>query len=680
MHPVYVLSTQTAVLDELTPLLAAKGVSAHPFPTLETLARALRETPSAVVLFDMESLAKDRPMAQVIAQLQKGLDTPLSFLCLFSRPDIRRQVEALRAGAQACVLEPWIPEELTAQLLERCTPLAEKQYKILFLHAAGGEVAAVMAMLEKAGFLVHGVTDPWEILDTLDLFGPNLILIEDTLSPVHCDEMSALIRAHADAALVPILILAWDTGWARQCAARRAGADDLIAVAALEEQLVETVVQRIRRVETVRARLGSGDHEDCASGLYNRRYLFRQLDGILASPDLGQTGHGLLYFEIDILEAPAIDRQTPSDREALLAQFGQLIRAQLTPADIAARLGGYRFALLARRSGVQRLKKFGERLRQAFAEQILELGRLQLRVSANLVVIPLTQTEGLLDARTLVARGREACARMRQGHREDPATVKTTAMERERERRLVKMIRQALEEEGLAMMFQPIAATGEQRQEHYDTLLRLRAKNGELIMPETFLPVAEQHGLMPAVNRWVLQHALNLLAERLSHAMPTRLIVRQAMADIHPQEWVLWLHRQIKERKLAENLPILEFQLEDLLANLDVANTRFRILNQIGVDFCISRFNDQPAAKSLLGDLPITLIRPDIALLSEDFSGTRLERLIQYAHDHKTKVIAGSIEGFEDVSRAWQSKADFILGFFVQPPLEHLAFDFTEAH
>src|SRR5262249_20870545 len=82
--------------------------------------------------------------------------------------------------------------------------------------------------------------------------------------------------------------------------------------------------------------------------------------------------------------------------------------------------------------------------------------------------------------------------------------------------RWVVRLNDALREDRFLLAFQPVVrlATGEV--EHYEVLLRLRGASGEVIPPGAFLPAAERFGLMPQIDRWVVDHALPLLARQPS--------------------------------------------------------------------------------------------------------------------------------------------------------------------
>lgn len=74
-------------------------------------------------------------------------------------------------------------------------------------------------------------------------------------------------------------------------------------------------------------------------------------------------------------------------------------------------------------------------------------------------------------------------------------------------------IKDALLEDRFVLYYQPIVRLSTKKVEHYEALIRLKTETGELISPDVFIPAAEQFGLMPQLDRWVVKHAMNTLLE-----------------------------------------------------------------------------------------------------------------------------------------------------------------------
>src|SRR5258705_1008381 len=77
-----------------------------------------------------------------------------------------------------------------------------------------------------------------------------------------------------------------------------------------------------------------------------------------------------------------------------------------------------------------------------------------------------------------------------------------------------RRIREAIKSNRFVLACQPIIHTQTGRIDSYEVLLRMLDNNDELIMPAGFLPAAERFGLSADIDRWVIVHAIDALAER----------------------------------------------------------------------------------------------------------------------------------------------------------------------
>ena len=672
IRPVQILSRHDTDLRDLKPWLEKEWILLEGFDNWHTLLEAA--VPEAVFVLDLEALAI--PLSDAIDRLQARIGSFPSFFCILKESGIAHRLEAVRAGAQACFFRPWVPEELANPLIERCVVDQMNPQRVLLLQQ---EPQEIQALLQSAGIETRGLKALKELLHNLYDFQPDLLILDERLPQANGLEITAVVRTHEDFFSLPILLLADRDTEIQSYQAKKMGVDEFFPQGGDPQDLLAMVQQCIRHVRSIYSR-PSGRWEYCKTGLHNHRYLLRQLERTLQEP--APRNIGLIYFQV-FPQVPEAEQSKILAQDAFLLEIGHLIRKHLHPADLAAQVGSRDFALLGHREDARDFMTWCEQLYQAFSEQVLLIEGQPLRIDAYFgILIPERAAE---DGESLMNQARRICIQADQEELTPPikmhASPEQDVKNAEREQAILRLLRETLKKNAFRLLFQPIAATGEQHQEHYDTLLRIRLKNGKSLRPDFFLPVAEKHGLMAQIDRWVLSKSLQVLAERSSRSAPTRLIVRQNLETLQAQDWLPWLQQQLAAQELGKNKPILEFQLKDLLRHLPVAKQRFQELQQEGIDLCIGHYTDQPAARTLLTELPIAFIKPDASLLhpAGESKDPRLDLLILHAHNNGVQVIAGQLEAFEAVTQAWQSKVDYVLGYFLQPPLENLDFDFTES-
>ena len=126
----------------------------------------------------------------------------------------------------------------------------------------------------------------------------------------------------------------------------------------------------------------------------------------------------------------------------------------------------------------------------------------------------------------------------------------------------MELIREALKDKGLSLMYQPMVTMQRRTGERFEAVLRLRATDGEIIPPFHFLPVAAQAGLMPNIDRWVLTRALDDIKTYRTDRPALSLMVRQTMATLAADDWIDWVREGIVSRDLIQHRPMLMFEVD----------------------------------------------------------------------------------------------------------------------
>jgi EAL domain-containing protein (putative c-di-GMP-specific phosphodiesterase class I) len=285
------------------------------------------------------------------------------------------------------------------------------------------------------------------------------------------------------------------------------------------------------------------------------------------------------------------------------------------------------------------------------------------------------------NALTLISRAEKACA---QASEQDDGGIGVyqplvpDGSDSERDVPLVALVEEALRCDGFHLVYQPIMTLRGEKGERYETSLRLRAPDGEYVSALDFLPAARRARLMPAVDRWVMEHALDRLEEEANGQRRLRLFVWQTMETLGSDEFIPWFRSQIVARDLIKGPPILQVSLDTLSDNREIGSIRFRELRRLAVKTCLNLSEEDLRVLDLIGELGIALVRiplPDAGALD----APRLTQFIERLHEREVQVIVAGIEDPQAIARVFACGVDFVQGNFLQLPSEELCFDFGEA-
>jgi diguanylate cyclase (GGDEF)-like protein/PAS domain S-box-containing protein len=363
--------------------------------------------------------------------------------------------------------------------------------------------------------------------------------------------------------------------------------------------------------------------------------------------------------------------------DQLLVAIAHRLRACLRPGDTIARLGGDEFALvLERLAEPADALRVAERIQGALAAPFLLDGQeVYSSASIGIAFAPAahaTPEELLRDADTAMY---QAKARGRGGHVVFDPEMHAHAVAR---LKLESELRRAVERGELRLLYQPIVALDGGAVAGVEALLRWEHPERGLLTPESFLDVAAETGVLPAVGAWVLHEAcgrlrqwqrvqpdlnlhVNLHPVEFTHAeLPATVAAALAAAGVRPD----CLHLELTEHLM--------------MADPERAAALLQRVRDLGVGLCLDDFGTGYSSLSALHRLPLTSLKVDrsfVTRLGLDRDGTEIVRTIGALS--RSMALASIAEGVErEQQRLLLAELGYryAQGFHFAPPLPPEAF------
>ncbi|NCQ33129.1 MAG: response regulator, partial [Armatimonadetes bacterium] len=153
-------------------------------------------------------------------------------LCLaviLERDDLALRLRARRAGADALVVAPANVEDILRVLRAVAVPPAGDPYRVLIVEDDRAQGVFAESVLRNAGMDARVVEDPLAVLDTLQDFKPDLILMDLYMPRCNGMELTTLIREQSAFLNTPIVFLSGESDQEVQFEVIGAGADDFLA-------------------------------------------------------------------------------------------------------------------------------------------------------------------------------------------------------------------------------------------------------------------------------------------------------------------------------------------------------------------------------------------------------------------------------------------------------------------
>jgi EAL domain-containing protein (putative c-di-GMP-specific phosphodiesterase class I) len=203
----------------------------------------------------------------------------------------------------------------------------------------------------------------------------------------------------------------------------------------------------------------------------------------------------------------------------------------------------------------------------------------------------------------------------------------------------------------------------------------LQDEAGELIAPGTFIPAAERYGLMPQIDRWVVQHTLQALAcfhAEHPHAPALHCAINLSGASIGDRDFLDFIREQLASQPVVPQAICFEITETAAIANLVDATHFINELKALGCRFSLDDFCAGMSSFMYLKHLPVDYLKIDGSfvrdLLDDPIDRAMVEMINQIGHVMGKRTIAEFVETAEVLEALRELGVDFAQGYHLGKP------------
>ncbi len=313
----------------------------------------------ALVMLDTEGLT----LQQVSEQLQ-ALRARFSASTLMAHrlpSDFDSLRAALTAGSDYCFAQTTSSSTVLAKIIELCGNQDEPPYRALVVEDSPTASRSIQRTLAMCGIETHATARPHEVLDCLNRFQPDLILMDMFMPGCTGVEVTRVIRQHPEFLSTPIVYLSGDTNVPLQIEALRLGGDHFLTKPFNPVVLNAVVQSKIERYRALRRAM----LHDSLTGLYNHSTSKDKLAKALGQATADQQALAVAMIDIDHFKKinDSYGHQTGDQVIRSLAWF---LRQRLRRTDLIGRYGGEEFLLVLPQADAELASEVLDRIRRDF--------------------------------------------------------------------------------------------------------------------------------------------------------------------------------------------------------------------------------------------------------------------------------------------------------------------------
>ncbi len=428
-------------------------------------------------------------------------------------------------------------------------------------------------------------------------------------------------------------------------------------------------VRRKNKIADASARIEFLANHDPLTRLLNRRRMQDQVDRLLGTARATREEFAYCCLDIDGL-SEINDAFGQAQGDELLRVVASRLAAVVDDCDLLARIAADDFAVLMRRVRTREdMAAFAGRVRAAVAEPVELKGRIvRPQISIGFAQMP-------RDGRTQNDLVRHA--QLALGHHKSKRSGDFVAFEpfmdeeAEHRRRIETLLRDAIENDGFELAYQPLMSCDGKRLFGFEALLRLRDADNAYVSPAVFVPVAESRGYIKTIGTWALREAVRQAAEWPDDITVS---VNLSAVQFRDDDIVGIVGKALADAGITGNRIEIEIVESLLLERTDSVIRQLQELKTLGVSITMDDFGTGYSSLGYLWKFPFDKLKIDRSFVVAFAEGEeRVEEIIgtiiSLAHLMRMKVTTEGVETQEQADLLHRLGCDIAQGYHFGRPL-----------
>ena len=421
--------------------------------------------------------------------------------------------------------------------------------------------------------------------------------------------------------------------------------------------------------------------QDLVTGLYNRQFFIEALEQGISKAATNSSRTAMFYIEIDDFESIKENIGLAAS-DLVISDVAKELKSLVKEPDILARFGDYSFTVLLEQASHDSSQDYAEKLRHKIEEHISDVGGQTITTTVSIGVCSIG--ENSKNSQDVLTRANNACnaASAEGGNKVHVFNlVAVEQADKEKNAAWGETIRDALSNDQFFLAYQPIVSLHGDTKENYEVLLRMKNGSGDQVLPQEFIPAAEQISLMPDIDRWVIKNALQRLTEEHAKNKQSNFFIKLSGYSLNDPGLLPWLSEQIKEFRISGDTIVFELDEASAFMHLNETKAFISGMKQLHCKIVLDHFGNSINSIKNLKHLDVDYLKIDGELINslsgDNQNQETVKTIIQTAHSMGKLTIAEFVQDANSLALLWQFGVNYIQGYFLQEPSTELEYDFT---
>ena len=403
---------------------------------------------------------------------------------------------------------------------------------------------------------------------------------------------------------------------------------------------------------------------DAQTGLPNLDYLLEKMDAALPLTP----ARSLLYLDVTNIDAIG-EYHGIAGALHTLRTIAQKILSGIQSGDVAARIHGGAFLALVSEQDPLAL---AQRLKQEICSAIPWQADM-LHLSVAIGIVRGSDFQG--NAEEMIRAGYVAAqaSLLQQNNHGICHFTAAQGKQLEREYQLVSRLHSALTSGGLSLCFQAKIGATEGKLLGAEALLRWNDEQLGDVPPAEFIPLAERHGLITSITKWVIQQAIRELKTWQQTGLDIKMAINLTASDLHSETLLFDIQAALHQSGIPANKLIVELTESSVARNPQLAAQQLQALRTLGLSTALDDFGTGFSSFSHLRQFPIDTLKIDQSFVVDITVSADARAIVQsiitLAKTLNMSIVAEGVETLQQACLLRELGVGILQGYFFCEPV-----------
>ncbi len=449
-----------------------------------------------------------------------------------------------------------------------------------------------------------------------------------------------------------------------------------LAAANYEKKLLSDKVLRVEEELLHReSQLNYCASHDFLTELLNRNEFTKYITRLLQNMDTTQT-HAVLHIDVDRFKV-VNDSCGQQAGDQLLRQLAHLLMNKLQPWEFyLARLGGDEFGVLLVGINEEDSVRVAEQICDAIQQCHFLWEKMDFSLAASIGVLCFNHE--FSSPQAVLSKADSACYLAKDYGRNRVCLFQEKSIDVTRHNQEVHLLNEmngALQENRFCLYAQTIVPLKhlDEGKVHCEILLRMLDRDNNLLLPNSFLPVAERYNLMPTLDKWVVSNTLDLLAQHQDKLNELAFCsINLSGQSVTDDRFHHFLFSYLSTTTVPCGKLCFEITETVAIANLAKATEFIHAVKRFGCQFALDDFGSGMSSFAYLKYLPVDFLKIDSVfvkgIVDDQIDYAMVKSINEIGHVMEKKTIAEFVENERIMQLLSELGIDYAQGYAIAKP------------